>query len=241
MPALNAAQGAAKQIVCSSNLHQIGVGFASYISRHRGELPFGSIYGGPITLPASQGYGPGWFNIAWDDLINPDLGGNLTWDEMLPQVAPRGLSILTCPSDHDSMFYTIPHHVLSYARPRIGVITPSGFTVLGTTASDQVATWSNAIQCHDPFLNIRTSQIPDPSHTFAVVEFPGFQSAQGAGVNCDISWGYQMQYGTGFPLHHGRYNCLFHDGHVEAVTEQETLGTGTFSSPRGMWTRAPDD
>ena len=44
-----------------------------------------------------------------------------------------------------------------------------------------------------------------------------------------------------YKAHTSRFNYLFHDNHVEALTLQETVGTGTTNSPAGMWTvRAGD-
>jgi prepilin-type processing-associated H-X9-DG protein len=39
-----------------------------------------------------------------------------------------------------------------------------------------------------------------------------------------------------YQAHWNRFNYLFHDGHVEALQYQQTIGTGTLSSPKGMWT-----
>jgi prepilin-type processing-associated H-X9-DG protein len=37
------------------------------------------------------------------------------------------------------------------------------------------------------------------------------------------------------------FNYAFHDGHVAALTIQQTVGSGTLASPAGMWTVAPGD
>jgi prepilin-type processing-associated H-X9-DG protein len=44
-----------------------------------------------------------------------------------------------------------------------------------------------------------------------------------------------------YQAHWNRFNYLFHDGHVEALQYQQTIGTGTLSSPKGMWTVVPGD
>jgi prepilin-type processing-associated H-X9-DG protein len=36
--------------------------------------------------------------------------------------------------------------------------------------------------------------------------------------------------------HGQRFNYLFHDGHVETLTTNATIGTGTLQAPKGMWT-----
>ena len=39
----------------------------------------------------------------------------------------------------------------------------------------------------------------------------------------------------------GNFNWLFCDGHVQSLTAQQTVGTGTLASPAGMWTLQPGD
>lgn len=39
----------------------------------------------------------------------------------------------------------------------------------------------------------------------------------------------------------GRYNFAFADGHVAVMAPQDTVGTGSVSAPRGMWTVADGD
>ncbi|HVU07337.1 MAG TPA: prepilin-type N-terminal cleavage/methylation domain-containing protein [Verrucomicrobiae bacterium] len=38
-----------------------------------------------------------------------------------------------------------------------------------------------------------------------------------------------------YKLHSSRFNYLFHDGHVSALKVEDTVGTGTVTAPRGMW------
>ncbi len=44
-----------------------------------------------------------------------------------------------------------------------------------------------------------------------------------------------------YRAHWNRFNYLFHDGHVEALQLQQTIGTGILNSPKGMWTVTPGD
>jgi prepilin-type N-terminal cleavage/methylation domain-containing protein/prepilin-type processing-associated H-X9-DG protein len=39
-----------------------------------------------------------------------------------------------------------------------------------------------------------------------------------------------------YALHGNRFNYLFHDGHVQALKYTDTVGSGTVSAPKGMWT-----
>jgi prepilin-type processing-associated H-X9-DG protein len=44
-----------------------------------------------------------------------------------------------------------------------------------------------------------------------------------------------------YPLQGNRFNYLFHDGHVAALKIEQTIGTGTTTAPKGMWTVVPGD
>ncbi|HTQ50493.1 MAG TPA: DUF1559 domain-containing protein [Candidatus Acidoferrales bacterium] len=39
-----------------------------------------------------------------------------------------------------------------------------------------------------------------------------------------------------YKAHTSRFNYLFHDNHVEALTIEQTIGSGTLANPAGMWT-----
>jgi prepilin-type processing-associated H-X9-DG protein len=38
-----------------------------------------------------------------------------------------------------------------------------------------------------------------------------------------------------YKAHKGRFNYLFHDGHSESLKQEQTIGTGTLTVPKGMW------
>src|SRR5262249_10927513 len=51
-------------------------------------------------------------------------------------------------------------------------------------------------------------------------------------------------YSEGFLLykaHGSRFNYSFCDGHVETLKIEQTVGSGTLASPRGMWTVTAGD
>ena len=41
-----------------------------------------------------------------------------------------------------------------------------------------------------------------------------------------------------YKKHGNRFNYLFHDGHVQALHYTDTIGSGTLTAPKGMWTVA---
>jgi prepilin-type N-terminal cleavage/methylation domain-containing protein/prepilin-type processing-associated H-X9-DG protein len=96
----------------------------------------------------------------------------------------------------------------------------------------------------------KASVVGDPSGTILLVEEPNIQNVAGNIWPC-ICIGpkgagdlYQVdpspsaknfgndQYG----LHSRRFNYLFHDNHVQPLKLEQTVGTGTLDSPKGMWT-----
>jgi prepilin-type processing-associated H-X9-DG protein len=105
----------------------------------------------------------------------------------------------------------------------------------------------------------KNSVIRDPSGTVLLVELPNGRNAAGndwpsfcAGPVENGSYGtgpdpFQIsssQYGygsTSYGLHSQRFNYLFHDGHVKTYKVEETVGIGSVTSPRGMWTMLQGD
>jgi prepilin-type N-terminal cleavage/methylation domain-containing protein/prepilin-type processing-associated H-X9-DG protein len=110
----------------------------------------------------------------------------------------------------------------------------------------------------------KASVVKDPSGTIMLVEEPTGQqavgnewtcvangptiadgSANGALYQIDTAAGSQDPNSSGglnqgaalYKLHGNRFNYLFHDGHVEGLKIEQTIGTSTsLSQPKGMWT-----
>ena len=110
----------------------------------------------------------------------------------------------------------------------------------------------------------KTPVVKDPSGNILLVEQPNGQGAVGnqwpsisLGPSMNGSTLHQIDpanptqdplIGTGvnqggalYKAHGQRFNYLFHDGHVQALKTTDTIGSGTVSAPRGMWTIAPGD
>jgi prepilin-type N-terminal cleavage/methylation domain-containing protein/prepilin-type processing-associated H-X9-DG protein len=64
------------------------------------------------------------------------------------------------------------------------------------------------------------------------------KTARGQNPNDQVS---QDQGALLYKAHNSRFNYLFHDGHVEALKMEQTVGKGTLTTPKGMWTVAPGD
>jgi len=110
----------------------------------------------------------------------------------------------------------------------------------------------------------KTPVVGDPSGTILLAEEPNYQNVVGnvwpavcigpvappsAQANDNASLyqtdpitGVGKNYGNSeYGIHAKRFNYLFHDNHVSALRIEDTVGTGTLTDPRGMWTIAPGD
>jgi prepilin-type processing-associated H-X9-DG protein len=102
----------------------------------------------------------------------------------------------------------------------------------------------------------KTVVVKDPANTILLVEQPNIQNAVGNAwpAFCNGPYGsgdlYQLDpnlgdsknYGNNqYGIHSRRFNYLFHDNHVQALKLEQTVGTGTLSTPKGLWTTTPGD
>lgn len=86
--------------------------------------------------------------------------------------------------------------------------------------------------------------IPEPSKTIMITDYSTSRSKGDSGENMAGNAGssvvdnpvQQMSRGNGKNLHLGTFNYLMVDGHVENLKPEATIGSGTMSNPRGMWT-----
>jgi prepilin-type processing-associated H-X9-DG protein len=101
-----------------------------------------------------------------------------------------------------------------------------------------VAVWSEA----DFRVPHKTSTVPDPARTLLLMERPGYPDNTVArtglaGVNHPAD-----QIAKQPRLNRdGRFQYLFADGHIESLLPEQTIGTGSMTQPKGMWTVADDD
>jgi len=101
----------------------------------------------------------------------------------------------------------------------------------------------------------KMTAVRDVAGTILLVEEPNYQNVVGnvwpsicngpvapGGSDPDL---YQIDlsnpsshnYGASdYGLHSKRFNYLFHDNHVQALRFEQTVGTGTLQTPKGMWT-----
>ena len=107
LPALASAKARAIRIQCSGQMRQLGQGFNAFVGDHDDRYPpAGFAYAGTL------GAGGNGKAIAWDDYINPYIGGNASQSDMVtfayrlspdevdnPAGAPVAPKVLVCPAD----------------------------------------------------------------------------------------------------------------------------------------------
>jgi prepilin-type N-terminal cleavage/methylation domain-containing protein/prepilin-type processing-associated H-X9-DG protein len=242
LPVLSRARDVANSVACASNLRQIYVAMVAYAQDGTRYLPFASM-GSPNEPAPGQPVDPALhYCLSWDDLINRQLGGNFTDDEKVAFFAPREMKVLECPGDDRPRIFTQPHFRRSYTMPRLAIPAATynqefyrgtGYS-LGTGLTTM---WSSAAAYK---VCIRLTEVRRPAETFMLVEWGDRYNALGSqeDASVDVAWSAGSAWK---PPHRGKYNCLFHDGHVLLLAENQTLGSGTPMDPRGMWSRDPND
>jgi prepilin-type N-terminal cleavage/methylation domain-containing protein/prepilin-type processing-associated H-X9-DG protein len=155
--------------------------------------------------------------------------GDVRWDEALEPYL-KSKQIFACPSDPRTGF------MRSYSYPRVN---QSGNIWLGG---------GNGTPPAPPLL---ISRLEEPAETLLLAEMSvGQYSIYGSGTDYIVSGPgdsttlgtsnyYQNHYAGA--KHFDGWNYLFCDGHVKWLMPEKTIGTGTLTSPKGMWTVAAGD
>jgi prepilin-type N-terminal cleavage/methylation domain-containing protein len=149
MPSLERARELARRAVCAANLRHLGTAFHVYAYEHDDVLPW--------CIVRWAGY-----DVGWDDLINPYIGGSLTQAQMaMDRIPPEfRTGMLHCPSDDYSGEFT-------YAMPNT-VHFPAGGQPYPLSVGSQ------AFEDDDwPFPVRLSDDVAQPSRTLLLVEYTG--------------------------------------------------------------------
>jgi prepilin-type N-terminal cleavage/methylation domain-containing protein/prepilin-type processing-associated H-X9-DG protein len=260
LPALASAKAKALRIQCVSQQKQLGLGFTMWISDHGNALP-----------PAAYSTGDYMYTLSWDDYINRYVGGtDSDADLQLGITAPNGApAILKCPADRipipTGQWWSTGAR-RSYAMTYAGTVSPGQPLPRDQRGTGVYFNYKSGPQsgkmCDDEQESYKLSQVVDPSGTILLVEqpeggnvagndFPAFsQGPIGSSGSVDNPQNpFQINNNTTsqsiggavYGLHSKRFNYLFHDGHVDALKIEDTIGTGTTMAPKGMWTIPGND
>lgn len=255
LPALAAAKSRAQRIKCTSQMKQLGVGFELFVNDHENQFP-----------PAAYRTGDYMYQLSWDDYIHKNIGGIDTDADLLlgasgaitsPAVVPK---ILKCPADRIEITITWAKFAQrrTYAMNGADVVTgarPPAEPTHGVGV--YLAVNNGSLPPWDP-PGYKQSVVRDPPGTLLLVEqaaggniagndWPSFcmgpsGSSSGDQTPYQIATGGRAGWGaTTYGLHGKRFNYLFHDGHVAILKTTDTVGKGSLTSPRGMWTVIPGD
>jgi prepilin-type N-terminal cleavage/methylation domain-containing protein/prepilin-type processing-associated H-X9-DG protein len=267
LPALAGTKADTWRIQCQSNLRKLGTGFRLF-EQDRDEMfpPAGLDFGaGQLTWDAYihryiGGSAPdswltnGWLPIGMGPKVEycpTDAPGKIlkaSWMGNPPWNALRSYEMVSCGSDYGSEVQVSTGNPATYPLPSI---------VMGVGIY-----WVNAPACDWNVKSYRTSVVKDPSGAILLVEEPNSYDCTvwpcvSLGPIGTGNWAVMYQLDSRHPPpnssgavnegwityqeHGNRFNYLFHDNHVEAVSIEQTVGTGTTNSPKGMWTVAAGD
>ncbi len=260
LPALAKAKAKALRIQCVSQQKQLGLGIMNYGVDRNDMFPPAGFHagGGQVSWDSYINQYIGG-RAAWDDLIVGVL-----WADSTPKV-------LRCPGDRGQKVDWMGDWlgVRTYAMvgagkawsTQIQVSTAGQSYPLPIPEMSVGMYWfDTAVSQPDPEAkSFKSGIVSDPSGTLLLVEQPNAQGAAGNEWPC-VSVG---PYGTGgwsdlyqidpapappqnqgralYAQHGQRFTYLFTDGHVETLRVEQTYGSGSRITPKGMWTVARGD
>lgn len=226
LPSLNKARRQANAVACSSNMRQLGLAIMNYVNDQKGYLPYCG-----INIDGNHQW-------SWDDLLSPYLGMKFDSAQIDGTAFPRPILALQCPADDIPMLNSTLFK-RSYATPFGNGGQPANGN--STTVSFFDYNSSNNWKTNG-FRSFKMSEIRLPSQNLLLVERPGNFNVQGTTNNVRCQGTAEQVSFLLLPLHNGRWNYLFGDGHVELLQPQQTWGKrGTAVWPLGMWTRDNTD
>ena len=253
LPALGGAKARALRLQCTSQMKQLGLGFQLFQNDQGDRLP-----------PAAFRTGDYQYQLTWDDYIHRAIGGKASEADLLVGVtaAENCPRILQCPADRNRI--SIPWSQFgqrrTYSMNGANLISEGplptplhGLGIYITGRSGALPPWDSP--------GYKGDLVAAPSDTLLLVEQPNGRNVAGndwpsfsvgptegsgnpGGFSGDCFQISASQYSYGkaaYGLHKGRFNYLFHDGHVAIHRITDTIGSGTTNAPRGMWTLASGD
>jgi len=262
LPALAGAKARAQRLKCMAQEKQLGLGLSLFVTDHADQYPPTAYSTGDYQYQLSW---DDYINryIGGSD---PDADLILGISGGLPGSAVPAL--LRCPADRIEIsiswatFGQRRTYAMNYAGPSFMITTAGGplpppeygvgiYYDLKSSAPASLPDWEPR--------GYKDTVVMDPAGTFLLVEqaeggniagndWPSFCMGPTGPASDQDQSPYQIVTGgrqnwgqTTYGLHAGRFNYLFHDGHVAIYRITETVGTGTTNNPRGMWTMKPGD
>lgn len=229
-PVFAQAREKARQATCQSNMKQLGIGLNMYAQDYNEMLPMAQNLASPIN--------------SWDQQAISYLGFNVVNNN------PNTM-ILRCPSDDIVRTYSncLPAPTAQIRTYSMPAIANSDIFIAGAYTKPCPTCYTTAY-----FEGRALAEVPAPAETIMLVEFPSSQDvfANNTGSYVSSPDGQTVQRAcAGQPartkiLHMDGWDYLFADGHVKWLKPEQTINGsgktgGTMTSPKGMWTRNPND
>jgi prepilin-type processing-associated H-X9-DG protein/prepilin-type N-terminal cleavage/methylation domain-containing protein len=266
IPALAGAKADNGRAVCQNNLKQIGIGYRLFEQDHNDMFPpagfQGSANPGQISWDSyiHRYIGGTLDNVTLGDgVIENDLSPKVL---VCPADPKRYVSWGIFQGDplYGKRSYAMVG-TMEYLQTDPYATTPAYYLNTSTRLGVGVYWQDTSYPADWDAKSFRTSVVKDPAGTILLVEqgenmnlagdiWPcvslGVDNiALGGYMLCQM-WSAQPMVAQGAPNanlgkflyqnHGNRFNYLFHDGHVETLATNATIGTGTLDAPKGMWT-----
>ena len=255
LPALSGAKARAQRLKCTSQMKQLGLGFDLFLLDHNDQYP-----------PTAYRTGDYQYQLSWDDYIHRNIGGGDSDADLLvgasgaiagPNVVPK---ILKCPADRIeiTIIWAKFAQRRTYAMNGSDIVGPNNLPAFPTHGVGvYIQNNDGSLPPWDP-PGYKSSVVKDPAATLLLVEQPEGGNIAGndwpsfcmgpTGPSSGDQTPYQIVSGgrsawgaVAYGLHGKRFDYLFHDGHVQTLRIEQTVGSGTTNAPRGMWTVAAGD
>ncbi|MHB8522407.1 MAG: prepilin-type N-terminal cleavage/methylation domain-containing protein [Limisphaerales bacterium] len=263
LPALAGAKTRAQRLQCTSQMKQLGLGIQLFAVDHQDQFPPTAYATGDYQYQLS------WDDYIHRYIGGSDPDADLILGISGGIAGPASIPrILKCPADKIqitiswAVFGQRRTYAMNYAGPSFMIATANGplpppeygvgvYYNLRGSAPGALPNWEPR--------GYKDSVVADPAGTLLLVEqseggniagndWPSFcMGPTGPAADQDqtpyqiVTGGRQNWGGATYGLHAGRFNYLFHDGHVAIHKITETVGAGTTNAPRGMWTMKPGD
>lgn len=261
LPALSSAKQRALRIQCTSQERQLGVGFTLFSGDNEDRICPTAYRTGDYMYQLS------WDDYLHHYIGGTDSDSDLLLGMTDPGHVPR---VLRCPADRNPVsidylraFSQRRTYVMNYGGYVIvNPATPAALPYPNHGAGVYLAQndgsnppWSppgykNSV-IKDVTGTILLAELPNgrnmagndwPSFcagpAYSALAFPGLNDPNCFQTATNSVYGYGLQ---SYTLHASRFNYLMHDGHVECLKIENTVGTGSLKQPKGMWTITAGD
>jgi prepilin-type processing-associated H-X9-DG protein len=269
LPALSSARNRAWRIQCASQMRQLGMGFTMFVTEHDDMYPPAGY--GNANNQGQLAWDSWIHRYIGGNAPDAELGTGLTSTLLSPKIEKCPADrIPTYATDPQWGWVTFGLR-RTYAMNSVGPNWSSDWQVdpqnrkyplpdlFGPNRHGVGIYWQDGGVPDVDAKGYKSSVVRDPSGTILLVEEPNIQNVVGNIWPCVCNG--PLYPGSGsqdlfqvdpspdaknfgnneYGIHSRRFNYLFHDNHVSALRLEQTVGTGTLTVPRGMWTVIPGD